>query len=228
MIEIKKETKLYEIVLSDPTILTVLYRFGIELGLSDSSVASVCAAKQIDIDFFLAILNTYLSPSYYPNTNIGNFRASDIVNYLSQTNVFYENYQIPNIERPFGLLLKKSESENNNLALMMKFFVEVKNELLQRILHDKDCWFPQLLSRYQENPNVDFFPNADKEEQSDAIEDKINDLINMFVIHLKGNYDHNLCQAVLISLVNFKKDITQNNRIRNRILLPYSQAILTE
>ena len=84
------------------------------------------------------------------------------------------------------------------------------------------------LSRYQENPNVDFFPNADKEEQSDAIEDKINDLINMFVIHLKGNYDHNLCQAVLISLVNFKKDITQNNRIRNRILLPYSQAILTE
>lgn len=228
MIEIKKETKLYEIVLFDPTIVTVFYRFGIELGLSDNSVAGICAAKHIDIDFFLAILNTYLSPSYYPETNIGNFSASDIVNYLSQTNVFYENYQIPNIERHFGLLLKKSESENNNLALMMKFFVEVKHELLQRIHHDKETWFPQLLSRYQANPNVDFFPATDKVDESDTIEDKIDDLINMFVIHLKGNYDHNLCQAVLISLVNFKKDITQNNRIRNRILLPYSQALLSE
>lgn len=228
MIEIKKDTKLYEIVLVHPTIVTVLYRFGIELGLSDSSVASICAEKQIDMDFFLAILNTYLSPSYYPDTNIVNFSADDIVNYLSQTNLFYEHYQIPNIERHFGFLLKKSESENNNLALMMRFFVEVKTELMQRIADDREKWFPKLMQQCEKHPDINFFAQAEKVDESDLIEDKIDDLINMFVIHLKGSYDHNLCQAVLTSLVNFKKDITQNNRIRNRILRPYSQALLTE
>ena len=226
MIEIKKDTKLHEIVLLDPTIITVFYRFGIVLGLSDCTVESICEEKKIDIDFFLAILNTYLSPSYFPENKIRNFSASDIVNYLSQTNVFYEKFQIPNIERHFGLLLKKTESANSNLALMMKFFVEVKSELLQRNNDDRENWFPQLLAQYSKNHDVVL--NYKKVDESDSIEDKIDDLINMFVIHLKGDYDHNLCQAVLISLVNFKKDITQNNRIRNRILKPFSQALHIE
>ena len=59
-----------------------------------------------------------------------------------------------------------------------------------------------------------------KPESEDLIEDKLNDLINMFVLHLKGNYDINLCQAVLISIMALKKDINQNNRLRYRILYP--------
>lgn len=228
MIEVKKDTPLHEIVLFDPTIITVFHRFGIELGLSDSTVESVCKEKKLDMDFFLAIINTYLSPSYFPKNKIGNFCASDIVNYLSQTNVFYEKYQIPNIERHFGLLLKKTEAGNSNLNLMMKFFQEVKTELLQRIYDDSNNWFPQLLLQYSKIDSGNISLNSEIEEESDPIEDKIDDLISMFVIHLKGNYDHNLCQAVLISLANFKKDITQNNRIRNRILKPFSQALKVE
>lgn len=228
MIEIKKDTKLYDIVLFDPTIVTVYYRFGIELGLSDNTVESICTIKKIDIDFFMAILNTYLSPTYFPENKIGKFCASDIVDYLSQTNVSYERFQIPNIERHFGFLLKRSDSDNNNLALMMRFFVEVKNELLQRIYEDRENRFPQLVNQYSKNPNVELLADIEKVEEDDSIEDKIDDLINMFVIHLKGKYDHDLCQAVLISLVNFKKDITQNNRIRNRILKPFSKALLSK
>ena len=59
----------------------------------------------------------------------------------------------------------------------------------------------------------------------DSIEDKINDLLSMFVIHLKGDYDHNLALAVLMAVVSLKKDITQNNRIRNRILRLLSQTL---
>lgn len=57
-------------------------------------------------------------------------------------------------------------------------------------------------------------------EENDNIEEKLNDLINMFVIHLKGEYDVNLCHAVLVAIMTLQKDIKQNNRIRYRILLP--------
>ena len=76
MIEIKKDTKLHEIVLLDPTIITVFYRFGIVLGLSDSTVESICEEKKIDIDFFLAILNTYLSPSYFHSLFISSLEST--------------------------------------------------------------------------------------------------------------------------------------------------------
>jgi regulator of cell morphogenesis and NO signaling len=62
-------------------------------------------------------------------------------------------------------------------------------------------------------------------EGPDSIEDKINDLINMFVIHLTGDYDLNLGHAVLFAIFSLKKDIKQNNRIRNRILRPISIAL---
>ena len=65
--------------------------------------------------------------------------------------------------------------------------------------------FIEYLQRYRELANI---------------EEKLNDLINMFVIHLKGEYDVNLCHAVLVAIMTLQKDIKQNNRIRYRILLP--------
>ena len=45
------------------------------------------------------------------------------------------------------------------------------------------------------------------------VEEKLDDLISMFVIHLSGNYDVNLCQAVLFAIIGLKKDINLYNRI---------------
>ena len=53
----------------------------------------------------------------------------------------------------------------------------------------------------------------------------MDDLINMLIVHLKGDYDHNLGYAVVVAVLALKKDIRQNNRIRNRILRPISQAL---
>ena len=70
---------------------------------------------------------------------------------------------------------------------------------------------------------VCFISEAD--DLSDPIEEKIDDLINMLIVHLKGDYDHNLGMAVIVAIFSLKKDIKQNNRIRNRILRPISQAL---
>ena len=48
----------------------------------------------------------------------------------------------------------------------------------------------------------------------------------MLVVHMKGDYDHNLGYAVLVAVFSLKKDIKQNNRIRNRILRPFSNALM--
>ena len=219
------ETKLHDIVMTDPTVVTVLNRFGIELGVGDNTVGSICLKHGMNSDFFMTILNTYLSSEYFPEKVLSSFSANLIVDYLNKTNSYYEQFQIPNIERHFSFLLQKSDAQNSNLALMMQFFVEVKAELLQRISDDRLRWFPEVLELDTKHSTKDLHI-VHFEEENDSIEDKIDDLISMFVIHLKGKYDHNLCQAVLIALTSLKKDITQNNRIRNRILKPLSQALL--
>lgn len=211
---ITKDIKLCDIVLNEPTTITVLNRFNIYLGLGDYTVESICNKCNIDINFFTSILNTYINENYFPEELLKSFTLNSIIVYCEKTNNYYQNLLIPNIERHFDALVMRSINGNNNLRLLRNFFDEVKKELLTRIDFDNSVLFPSALS--QNNITI----NTTNLEQNDLIEDKLDDLINMFVIHLKGDCDVNMCHAVLTSITSFQKDIRQNNRIRYRILLP--------
>lgn len=212
---ITKESKLSDIVINDPSSITVLNRFNIFLGLGDKTIETICTEKGIDVNFFSTILNTYINEDYFPEEALKSYSVHEIVKYINKTNQYYLRFQIPNIERHFSSLIARSENGNNNLELLQNFFHEVKNEILARMEFD----MTQLLAHIENNTTkeLDFSMLT---EDNDNIEDKLNDLINMFVIHLKGEYDVNLCHAVLVAIMTLQKDIKQNNRIRYRILLP--------
>ena len=222
---ISAETKLSQIIIEDPSILSVLNRFGISLGVGDLTIEQICNKKDLNTTFFTTILNTFRDPNFFPEKTLYSFRAHLIVDYLKKTNQSYIQFQLPNIERHLSLLISKSDSTGSNLLIIMNFFREVKAELMQRIYDDDNRWFPEILALEQQCDTVPDSPLST--HGIDAIEDKVNDLISMFVIHLKGDYDMNLGQAVLLALDSIKKDITQNNRIRLRILLPLYQALIT-
>ena len=224
---INHDTKLSDIVIAEPSALTVLNRFGIRLGLGDLTVARACTQLDIDPDFMVTILNTYLHEAYFPERIGATFKASTIVNYLGQTNNYYIHFHLPVIERHFGLLISKSDPANNNLGLMLKFFTEVKQQLLDRIADDRDRWFPAILEAEATATAIETFIRPD-EGDVDTVEDKLTDLINMMVIHLSGNYDGNLALAVLMALVSLKNDLVQNNRIRNRLLRPMFHVLISQ
>lgn len=217
---INHDTKVCEIVINEPSTITVLNRFGIKLGVGDKSVRRVCDDHNIDPDFFVTILNTFVNKDYFPEKILDGFGAAEIVDYLSKTNAYYEHYQLPNIEHHFNLLISKSVPQNNNLDLMLRFFHEVKQQLVNRIANDRERWFPELLRGVA----VGTAAVTDAEDE-DTIEDKINDLISMMVMHLHGDYDTNLGVAVLLSVVSLRNDIKQNNRIRDRIMRPMHRVL---
>jgi regulator of cell morphogenesis and NO signaling len=222
---INRDSKLSDIILHDPSTITVLNRFGIVLGVGDQNVEDACREHGINVNFFTTILNTFINENYFPQETLAQFSATEIVDYLNKTNSYYEKNVLPNIERHFLLLINKAPSHNNNLIIMKQFFDEMKNELLQRIDDDSNRWFPEVCRNEKTLSQVtDTFTSDDHD---DTIEDKIDDLINMLVMHLKGDYDHNLGVAVVIAIFSLKKDIKQNNRIRNRILRPISKALIS-
>ena len=206
---INSDSKLSEIILHDASTITVLDRFGIALGVGDATVADACRTHGIDIKFFTTILNTYINENYFPQEALEQFSVAEIVDYLSKTNDYYVQNVLPNIERHFSFLISRAPSHNNNLVLMRQFFDEMKSELISE--NEARC-------------NVARAASGD-DVPADVIEDKIDDLINILIVHLKGDYDHNLGYAVVVAVLSLKKDIRQNNRIRNRILRPISQAL---
>lgn len=216
------DTKLCEVIVDEPSVVPVINRFDIVLGVGDRTIKSICKEKGIDTSFFITILNAFIHESFFLENVTGAFNAGDVVDYLRKTNNSYLRNQLPNIERHFAALISRSDS-NNNLPLLFNFYREVKTEIERRIDSDNK-WFDAIISAEQSNSEVSVAGNAVQAE-SDSIEDKLSDLINMFVIHLRGDYDRNLCHAVLFAVISLEKDIRQNNRIRNRVLRPLVDAL---
>lgn len=216
------DTKLCEVIVDEPSVVPVINRFDIVLGVDDRTIKSICKEKGIDTSFFITILNAFINESFFLENVTGAFNAGDVVDYLRKTNNSYLRNQLPNIERHFAALISRSDS-NNNLPLLFNFYREVKTEIERRIDSDNQ-WFDAIISAEQSNSEVSVAGNAVQAE-SDSIEDKLSDLINMFVIHLRGDYDRNLCHAVLFAVISLEKDIRQNNRIRNRVLRPLVDAL---
>ncbi len=216
------DTKLCEVIVDEPSVVPVINRFDIVLGVGDRTIKSICKEKGIDTSFFITILNAFIHESFFLENVTGAFNAGDVVDYLRKTNNSYLRNQLPNIERHFAALISRSDS-NNNLPLLFNFYREVKTEIERRIDNDNQ-WFDAIISAEQSNSEVSVAGNAVQAE-SDSIEDKLSDLINMFVIHLRGDYDRNLCHAVLFAVISLEKDICQNNRIRNRVLRPLVDAL---
>lgn len=223
-----QESKLCDIIFRSPEVITVINRFGIYLGVGDKTVGSICDAHGVDAPFFLSIINTYLNEDYFPENILRSVRMDMLVDYLKKTDMYYEQFQLPNIERHFNSLVSHSRSENSNLHLLRKFFIQMKGELLAVIRQDWEETFPTLLRLHEcgvtTAEDVGICERM-AEEDRHPVEDKLADLLSFFIIHLQGEYDINLCRAVVSAIFTLDRDIKQNNRIRSRILRPLAAAM---
>lgn len=213
-----KESRLSDAILAHPQLIPVINRLGVELGMGDRSIGAICLEKGIDADFFLSVVNTFLDSDYFPVNARGTFTLAKTIDYLRMTALFYCRVQLPNIRRHFTSLTERSRGENN-LGFLRSFFDETAERIEALAASDEEGLYPSLLR------GADGSAVRESVESHDEIEARLLDLLHLFVAHLKGECDRNLCTAVVTAIFSLSKDYRQNNRIRRRILLPVAGII---
>lgn len=196
------ESRLSDIIMAHPGVISVLDRFGIRLGVGTASVGQKCSELDIDPSFLLVIVNTYINDDYFPEQQLLSYPLNLITDYLAKTDDYYLNVQLPNIERHFRPLMAQA-ADDGNLMMLRQFFNAMKEEMATRA-------------------TIDYCSGTE------TTAEKVMDLCSFFVIHLKGHYDTNLCNAVVQSLFMLEKDVRQNDRIRDRVLKPAVRASLAK
>lgn len=204
--------------MAHPSIISVVRRLGVSLGVGDDSIGAICRRLHIDSVFFLSVVNTYIDENYFPVDASDTFTLEKTIDYLRKTASYYLRVQIPNIDRHFNSLMERSGGDNN-LSLLQRFFIDMRSQLMDCLDYDEKYLYPALLEGH--------LPDSQSEQPTshDEVEEKLHDLLTFFVVHLQGSYDSNLCMAVVSAIFSLEKDVRQNNRIRNRILLPLANAM---
>lgn len=214
--------RMSEVVEEYPSLIPVINRFGIRLGLGDSTAQEICNNHNINIDFFMTMINTFLNKNYFPEKKLQGFHLTQIVDYLTETNNYYLHSQLPNIERHLRLFISASDPQNESPALIGKLFDTFKDRLLKRIETDEQEWFPHIieLCGKQKDRKLTYRHPVMPVDPEEPIEALIADLKHIIIKHLAGDYNENLCYAVIVAINTLHADIRQHNRIRNRILAP--------
>ncbi len=229
--QINRTMPMADVVHLNYLLLPVITRFDIRLGFGNQTVEEVCRKNDVNVDFFLEIVNSYHDPEYFPDRELQHFRLELIINYLEKTHDYYLQVKIPEIEYLIRSLVQTSGRENKErLELLKKFFNEYKEELIDHINREEDKVIPYI----QEIENAYLSLNAgesiikkiksysidDFADEHDNVEDKLFDLKNIIIKFLPPVKDITVCNDILIELFRLEKDLNNHARIEDKVLIP--------
>lgn len=199
MIFLDKSSILSDVIISHHQVIPLISRFGIKLGMGDKTIGQICNEAGINEDFFLVILNTFLNEDYFPEKKLKNFDINLVISYLKQADAYTLHMQMHNLEKHLNAFISISDPNNKQLSLISKLYGKFKSELTTEI----------------ENGMV-------SGESSLAL---LIDLKNIVVKHISGNFNENMCYAVIFSIDSIQRDLEKHNRIREKVLKPMIEEL---
>lgn len=232
---IQKEMKLADVIHHDHNLVPVINRFNVFLGFGDKSIETLCAEKEINLEFFLTIVNAYHDHKYFPKKHLQSFPASLLVNYLKKSHRYYLDIKLPELEILIEKLRMGSQLDDATYSLLKNFFLEYKNEFQQHILREEERVYPYVLDL--ENAIVkDEIPEklvqqmnsysiTDYEEEHDNVEEKLYDLKNIIIKYLPVSNDDSPFFNILKELFELENDLNDHSRIEDLILVPKVEAM---
>lgn len=213
--------KLFDLVDTNSNLLPVLNRFGIRPGFKDKTVTEVCRELNLNKAFFLALVNTYNNPGYFPEKELLSFSPLLIVDYLKKTHAYYIGYFLPRLESLLQQLAGENPAGSKDLKMIVSFYDKYKKELLLHIQDEEQNVFPgveRLITTGLQEKDMDGPISFESEHTN--VEMKLSDLKNLMLKYLEPAYDDNVFNEFLATLFRFEKDIIDHARIEDNILVP--------
>ncbi|PKP07948.1 MAG: hypothetical protein CVU09_17780 [Bacteroidetes bacterium HGW-Bacteroidetes-4] len=222
----KPTDKLAKLIHTNHFLLPVINRFGFRLGFKDKTVEQVCQEQNIDLNFFLTIVNTYTDEDYFPQNELVSFSPVLLIDYLIKTHEYYRNYLFPEVERRLERLLSSCQGTCDDLQLIKSFYNKYKEELLKHLEEEEQNVFPYVLALLKAYENKQALPKKyanysmkSTEPEHTNVDQKIYDLKNIVIKYLEPTYDDNDCNEFLFAIFQFEKDLLDHARIEDKILL---------
>jgi len=232
---IQKEIKLADVIHHDYNLIPVLNRFDIRLGFGDKTIEEICIEKNINIEFFLTILNAFHDRQFFPKKHLQSFPAKLLIQYLNKSHLYYLEEKVPEIEFSIEQLKNNTDLSPETFTLLKNFFEEYRNELTNHINNEEERVYPYV-QKLEDAINsgkisdtliqeMEEYSITDYEEDHDDVESKLYDLKNIIIKYLPSSENDNQYFNLLKELFMLESDLNEHSRIEDLILVPKVEAM---
>ncbi len=212
--------KAADLIAADCNLLSILERFDIKLGFGEATVEELCALYGLSHELFITLSNIYSFDNYHPNTDT--LKTEDIphiVSYLRASHKQYMNNSLPALHNDIHTMME--EYEETSRYILNKFFDDYDNEIKKHFEYEEQYVFPYIESRLSGSEVSTAAYNITKFEKNHTdIDEKLNDLKNIIIKYLPGNYTSDIRMKVLRRIFRIESDLRRHTTVENRLLIP--------
>ena len=225
--------KLAEVVHHDHTLVPIINRFGIHLGFGDDNITEICEKHQLNLDFFLSILNGFHDTNYFPKEKLQHFPAAMLIEYLQKAHQDFLQEKLPEISHLINNMAEELPLDKTTSELISNFFAVYTRELTKHILREEEKVYPYVLrlekaiSENNKQTGEQITENliSEYESEHDNVEEKLFDLKNILIKYLPEPQNDKPAYRVLRELFTLEKELNEHARIEDLILVPKMKAL---
>lgn len=229
---ISPNMKMAEVIIQNHHLLSIINRFGIELGFGEQTVSEVCASYDISLDFFLEIVNAFNDPDFFPKKNMYSFPLKLIIDYLFKAHDYYLNLKVPEIKALIQRVATTDDEKTQKAVLLIQgFFDEYSAQLKKHIAREEQKVYPYILELESIYGNKDKkiinkfkskynFKIDDYAQDHEDIEEKLYDIKNLIIKYIKPKDNYIIYFKILGQLAHLEDDINDHSEMENKVLIP--------
>ncbi len=218
-----EHSKMCDIICDEPSLLQMMSRFGIPLGVGEHSIKKVCEAHNVDTMTFLAVANFIKHGHGVADQYLDHVSVAALTAYLSRAHSYFLDYQLPDIRRK--LLEAIDCSRQNEVAfLILKFYDEYMAEVRRHMKHENSKVFTYV-NQLLEGKRAPDFEIAQFARSHVGIDKKLQELKNIIIKYYTPTEKTDRLNTVLFDIFNCEDDLRLHCEVEDELFVPAVQML---
>lgn len=217
--QLRHNDAIIDIINDDHTILPLLSRFSIPLGIGKETLDDVCRRNNVDVKALLLMLN-YIRTGIIDSTLINVVSPIEVVHFLKNSHDYFINYKFVHIRSNLVAALELEPNRANDLIL--RFFDTFVEKAAEHFKYEDLTVFPyvsNLVSGKNSTYTIGIFQRHHEE-----VGGALAELKNIILRYYRTSVP-NLMYDVLVDIYNCEEDLTSHSDIENNLLIPMVSAL---
>ncbi len=214
----KESDPVCDMICDEPSLLQMMSRFGIPLGVGDQTIAQVCEAHGVDVGTFLAVANFIKRGARGAADSLERVSVSCLTDYLKQAHSYFLDFQLPAIRRK--LLEALDCSQTGEVAyLILKFYDDYMGEVRKHMQHENRKVFGYVEQLLQGRRPADY-SIAQFARGHSSIDAKLFELKNIIIKYYAPTEKVELLHTVLFDIFTCEADLRVHCSVEDELFVP--------
>ena len=212
-----------DVICDQPSLLQMISRFGIPLGVGDQTVQQVCEAHGVDTQTFLAVANFIRRGGRGAAESFEKVSVECLTSYLKQAHSYFLDFQLPAIRRKLLEALDCSQPGNISYHIL-KFYDDYMAEVRKHMQHENHKVFGYVEQLLQGRRTGDYTISQFARGHN-SIDVKLQELKNIIIKYYAPTEQAELLNNVLFDIFTCERDLHIHCLVEDEIFVPAVEVL---